>query len=219
MFLLFLNSEIIIIGIENIHVVRSCFASLRGLFYLLPAYNLNGPMRCTFFNSTNQLATGLSEGELQQSLSALRDAALLALRSLEYDVDSTGSTRYQGIYESLQNVTESVSKPRHVKWFRLLEAILRGATLACEGLLKNGQSVLIHCSDGWDRTSQIVSLVQMLIDPAARTMRGFAALVEKDWRSTGHQFAKRSGHTAEKGNMDDSQRAPIFIQVLFAIGF
>lgn len=40
-------------------------------------------------------------------------------------------------------------------------------------------SVLIHCSDGWDRTPQVSSLAQIMLDPYYRTLRGFETLVEK----------------------------------------
>ena len=33
-----------------------------------------------------------------------------------------------------------------------------------------GSSVLVHCSDGWDRTAQICSIAQLLLDPYFRTM-------------------------------------------------
>jgi hypothetical protein len=76
-------------------------------------------------------------------------------------------------------------------------------------------SVLIHCSDGWDRTPQLTSLVQLMIDPFYRTIRGFEILIEKEWCSFGHRFATRSGHAPKKeiGNEED-ERAPIFIQWL-----
>ena len=35
-------------------------------------------------------------------------------------------------------------------------------------------------------------------------------LVEKDWVSFGHQFAKRTGHREDKA--DDQQRSPIMLQ-------
>ena len=50
------------------------------------------------------------------------------------------------------------------------------------------ENVIVHCSDGWDRTSQMSSLAQIMLDPYFRTIRGFAVLVEKDWISFGHMF-------------------------------
>lgn len=34
-------------------------------------------------------------------------------------------------------------------------------------------SVLVHCSDGWDRTSQVCSLGSLLLDSYYRTVKGF----------------------------------------------
>jgi protein tyrosine phosphatase len=34
-------------------------------------------------------------------------------------------------------------------------------------------NTLVHCSDGWDRTSQLTSLSQLMMDPYYRTMEGF----------------------------------------------
>jgi len=81
-------------------------------------------------------------------------------------------------------------------------------------ILQNNNSVLIHCSDGWDRTAQLSALSQMLLDPFYRTINGFAILVEKDWLSFGHQFGLRNGF-AEKEKQD--QASPIFLQFLDAV--
>lgn len=40
-------------------------------------------------------------------------------------------------------------------------------------------SLLVHCSDGWDRTPQLTSLAQICLDPYYRTRKGFAVVVEK----------------------------------------
>eukprot|EP01103_Thecamoeba_quadrilineata_P016204 TRINITY_DN5351_c0_g1_i1.p1 TRINITY_DN5351_c0_g1~~TRINITY_DN5351_c0_g1_i1.p1 ORF type:complete len:866 (+),score=134.28 TRINITY_DN5351_c0_g1_i1:95-2692(+) len=99
------------------------------------------------------------------------------------------------------------------KWLEHLKCIFTSATTVVQ-LLQTGQSVLVHCSDGWDRTSQTVSLAQLMMDPFYRTIKGFIILIEKDWLSFGHQFARRTGHGANIRDPKDTQRAPIFQQFL-----
>ena len=53
--------------------------------------------------------------------------------------------------------------------------------------------VMVHCSDGWDRTPQIVALTELLLDPYYRSMEGFRVLVEKEWLDFGHKMADRNG--------------------------
>ena len=80
--------------------------------------------------------------------------------------------------------------------------------------LQNNHSVLIYCSEGWDRTAQLSSLSQLLLDPFYRTINGFAILIEKDWLSFGHQFGLRNGFS-DKEKQD--QASPIFLQFLDAV--
>lgn len=61
-------------------------------------------------------------------------------------------------------------------------------------ITKKEANILIHCSDGWDRTAQLSSLTQLLLDPYYRTFEGFQVLIEKDWISFGHMFGRRCGH-------------------------
>ncbi|KNC51927.1 myotubularin [Thecamonas trahens ATCC 50062] len=71
----------------------------------------------------------------------------------------------------------------------ILVAALRVVLIVSTG----GQAVTVHCSDSWDRTPQIVSLAQLLLDPYFRTTAGFEALVAKEWMAFGHKFATRLG--------------------------
>jgi hypothetical protein len=101
--------------------------------------------------------------------------------------------------------------------FRLkhVRILLEGAVV-CANYIKNGTSILVHCSDGWDRTSQLTSLAQIILDPFYRTRAGFAVLVEKEWLSFGHQFHKRCGH-GHKDTSEGTERSPIFYQFLDAV--
>ena len=81
--------------------------------------------------------------------------------------------------------------------------------------VKNGHSVLIHCSDGWDRASQVTAFSQLLIDPYYRTIRGYMTLIEKDFVSFGHQFRFRNGYYS-KEEMSENQVSPILLQYLDA---
>ena len=78
-------------------------------------------------------------------------------------------------------------------WLKHIAGILDGAGLIARQVGLQHSHVLIHCSDGWDRTSQLSALSQLCLDPYYRTMEGFMVLVEKDWLSFGHMFRHRSG--------------------------
>ena len=83
-------------------------------------------------------------------------------------------------------------------WLRHISAILDGTLIIVRNVHINSSHVLIHCSDGWDRTAQLSSLSQICLDPFYRTIRGFQILVEKDWLSFGHKFADRCGHMSSE---------------------
>lgn len=73
-----------------------------------------------------------------------------------------------------------------------------------------GISVVVHCSDGWDRTAQVCSLAALMCDPFYRTIKGFQALIEKDWLAFGHKFSDRCGHI----QTDPKEVSPVFTQFL-----
>lgn len=76
-----------------------------------------------------------------------------------------------------------------------------------------GSSVLIHCTDGWDRTAQVAVLTQLLLDPYYRTVQGFCVLIQKEFVGFGHQFKTRSlaPLTTPKtscGDVEDQTKTP-----------
>ncbi|KAF9014067.1 protein-tyrosine phosphatase-like protein [Cyathus striatus] len=87
---------------------------------------------------------------------------------------------------------------RRSGWLRHLSAIMEGTLLITKNVHVNSSHVLIHCSDGWDRTAQLSSLSQLCLDPFYRTIHGFEILIEKDWLSFGHRFLDRCGHLSSE---------------------
>ncbi|XP_064607720.1 myotubularin-related protein 2-like isoform X2 [Liolophura sinensis] len=97
-------------------------------------------------------------------------------------------------------------------WLDHIKQILAGAVKIADKVESNKTSVLVHCSDGWDRTSQLTALAMLMLDPFYRTIKGFEVLVEKEWISCGHKFAQRVGHGEDKHS--DADRSPVFLQFI-----
>lgn len=87
---------------------------------------------------------------------------------------------------------------RRSGWLKHISAIMEGSLLIVRNVHVNSSHVLIHCSDGWDRTAQLSSLSLLCLDPFYRTLRGFQILVEKEWVSFGHKFLDRCGHLSSE---------------------
>ncbi|KAF5916335.1 myotubularin-related protein 6 isoform X1 [Diceros bicornis minor] len=95
-------------------------------------------------------------------------------------------------------------------WLRHIKAVMDAAIFLAKAIMIENASVLVHCSDGWDRTSQVCSLGSLLLDSFYRTIKGFMVLIEKDWISFGHKFSERCGHL----DGDPKEASPVFTQFL-----
>ncbi|XP_056130717.1 myotubularin-related protein 3 isoform X2 [Lampris incognitus] len=98
------------------------------------------------------------------------------------------------------------------KWLQHLSLLLKAALLVVNAMDRDHRPVLVHCSDGWDRTPQIAALSKLLLDPYYRTIEGFQVLVETEWLDFGHKFADRCGHG--ENSEDLNERCPVFLQWL-----
>eukprot|EP01105_Mastigella_eilhardi_P004609 TRINITY_DN16152_c0_g1_i1.p1 TRINITY_DN16152_c0_g1~~TRINITY_DN16152_c0_g1_i1.p1 ORF type:complete len:555 (-),score=89.59 TRINITY_DN16152_c0_g1_i1:44-1708(-) len=119
-------------------------------------------------------------------------------------------TSFQSLYDALSasnTPLPMMSRVAESRWLDYVQLLLCGALrvvrLVCSPLRC---SVLVHCSDGWDRTAQLCALAELCLDPYYRTARGFCVLVEKEWLQMGHKFEDR----LRRGD----EASPVFLQFL-----
>lgn len=130
-------------------------------------------------------------------------------------------------YQRLNNLALSPTNTQDVQfssmvestgWLQMIRCILNASWQAAAIVNFHRLPVIVHCSHGWDRTSQVSALAQLMLDPFYRTMDGFAILVEKEFCAFGHPFHMRSGHgetsAGDYSSGSSSQRAPVFLQFL-----
>ena len=137
----------------------------------------------------------------------------------EIDNIHTARNALNKIYSMLKSNTFNENK----KFFSNFDSsgwpnFIYGIILASVNIVsavRNGYSVLIHCSDGWDRCSQLTAFSQLLIDPYFRTIKGYMTLIEKDFLSFGHQFRLRNGYYS-KEEQNENKCSPILLQFLDA---
>lgn len=97
-------------------------------------------------------------------------------------------------------------------WLTHVASMLQSSMTICHTIEREGRPVVVHCSDGWDRTPQLVATSLLCLDPYYRTIEGFQVLVEREWLSFGHKFADRIGHGP--GSDETNERCPVFLQWL-----
>ena len=127
-------------------------------------------------------------------------------KSLSKLVAAVGMVPSKGVEDFCQDLITS-------GWLGHVKRVLDTSILIA-GKICSGTSVVVHCSDGWDRTSQTCALAALLIDPFYRTAQGFQALVEKDFLSFGHKFSDRCGHYEPETPSGQDETSPTFTQFL-----
>lgn len=56
------------------------------------------------------------------------------------------------------------------QWLQNMSSLMKAAVTLVRNIEIEARPVLVHCSDGWDRTPQIVALSELLLDPFYRTI-------------------------------------------------
>ena len=112
------------------------------------------------------------------NIHVMRDA-VNKLSSILNDLDRYPAT-YDKLSASAALLQQALTK---TQWLNRLSIILQSVDRITKSIHLNNTNVIIHCSDGWDRTSQVSALSQLCLDPYYRTLKGFMILVEKEWTS------------------------------------
>lgn len=106
-------------------------------------------------------------------------------------------------------------------WLSHIKSVLSCACFVAQCLDQDERTVVVHGSEGTDSTLLACSLAQVILDPDCRTMRGFQALVEREWLRTGHPFRLRCQHGAfappSVRTKDQSPTFLIFLDCVFQI--
>jgi myotubularin-related protein 1/2 len=182
----YMNCQIEFLGIDNIHVMRDSLEKVKKLArqLVLPLAPSTASGSCTLTQSG-----GLSSVSLSTTLTGL--------------VTSMGSI-------SLSESWNWFSRLADTNWLRHICSVIGGAARIAHLVHLDSTPVVVHCSHGWDRTSQLVAAAQIMLDPFYRTLRGFQVLIEKDWISFGFKFYDRC-------HSQTNEVAPIFLQFVRCI--
>ncbi|XP_028258666.1 myotubularin-related protein 7-like isoform X2 [Parambassis ranga] len=125
------------------------------------------------------------------------------MRSSQQKIIDVGEMRAPSMTDFLWGLENS-------GWLKHIKAVLDAGVFIARAVADEGISVLVHCSDGWDRTAQACSVASILLDPYYRTIKGLMALIEKDWVSFGHKFSHRYAHL----DGDPKEVSPVIDQFL-----
>ncbi|KAI2664842.1 Myotubularin-related protein 8 [Labeo rohita] len=82
-------------------------------------------------------------------------------------------------------------------WLRHIKSVMDAGVFLAKAVSEERASVLVHCSDGWDRTAQVCSLACILLDPYYRTIKGLMVMTQ-------------CGHL----DTDPKEVSPVFTQFL-----
>lgn len=117
--------------------------------------------------------------------------------------------KLQAVLSSRSDDSKWLSSLEDSDWLAQVSELLQTATQISVAMECDKSSVLISYEDGIDRTAQVSSLSQLLLDPYYRTVAGFQVLIQKEWLSFGHRFYDRT-----LLSQTQDEHSPVFLQWL-----
>ncbi|RLN70991.1 hypothetical protein BBJ28_00002491 [Nothophytophthora sp. Chile5] len=165
----------------------------------------------------NARVNNLTGGGTESGSLAHARVSFLNIGNIHAMRESLEAVRGLGGFAAVSSNTEALdlvwgARVEDTRWLSHVRRVLSGALQVARALEAQATTVVVHCSDGWDRTAQLCALAQLLVDSHYRTRRGFLEVVEKEWVRAGHKFQDRVA--PGKAEDDDDQQAPIFLQFL-----
>ncbi|KAF2365763.1 Myotubularin-like phosphatase domain [Trinorchestia longiramus] len=94
-----------------------------------------------------------------------------------------------------------LSRFENSKWLSYVSRTLSVASKAAHLITEDNRSVILQEDCGRDAACVVSSLVEVLCDPFARTVRGLHCVIAKHWVALGHQFTVRLGHTRRQKHL------------------
>lgn len=118
----------------------------------------------------------------------------------------------------IENSHNFLTRLANSGWLQYIADTLTGAATVAQVIhcMDEGTAgelpVLVHGSEGMDSTLLVTSLAQLLLEPDARTIRGFQSLIEHEWIMAGHPFTLRCAHSAfATGAHTGPYESPVFL--------
>lgn len=71
-----------------------------------------------------------------------------------------------------QEVEIAIQTRSYTRKVKSIPSLPPSLSFFLQAVADEGVSVLVHCSDGWDRTAQACSVASILLDPFYRTIKG-----------------------------------------------
>ncbi|KAJ9089336.1 phosphatidylinositol-3-phosphatase ymr1 [Entomophthora muscae] len=196
----------------------------QGLASLCLASSVTAPSRMkgsfkAFFATTSSAKDNLIIDARPAANAYANQALGMGTENMEFYPNCTrefmGIENIHVVRDSLNKLVEAICSPgaqtviskiqlSRSNWLKHIRSILDGVQKIVHHVHDLNSHVLVHCSDGWDRTAQLTAGSEICLDPYYRTIRGFATLIEKEFVSFGFKFRSRCGHLCKSKSFVDN---------------